>query len=378
MPTQTPSQWVELFSTHDAELIRVRMLWRRGGSRYRPLVPLNLALEELEQLDFDQWEELELPETHFEWATVEKEGDDERSHRVAATARELWSLAVAWTSAKGPVCDFQLRGYGPQDEILFEDGRRCNLSGERARYDDDDDRGTSNLGDALRRHLNDERSSWQSIDRVKDSLLTRMTSEREKLFSSLEQSTNAAPALIERIHELFDTAISYQQRTYHEHMTGAGARREFEVRAFAEQERTKRSEMLLSFARQTGQAMFAAVPAVHAMFVEAFGRVSQSMPEFKVAQHALAYLYLTLTVEDVAKYTKVEAQGMSDAHAFLSLLDTMSRRSDEAQVLSELEPVVRLVLTSDGFLAGLSEQQRMAVHFIVGRAALFRFAREKF
>ena len=61
-PTQPPPEWAELFAEHDDALTRVRMLWRRGGGRYRPLVPVNLALEDLEALDFEEWEEMEMDE----------------------------------------------------------------------------------------------------------------------------------------------------------------------------------------------------------------------------------------------------------------------------------------------------------------------------
>src|SRR5690606_12137186 len=111
-PTQTPPEWADILREHDHKLTRVRMLWRRGGGRYRPLVPVNLALEDLEALEFEDWEELELDETHFEWSTPIEETRDEREHRLADAARELWAVAMTWTRAKGPVCDFQLRGYG--------------------------------------------------------------------------------------------------------------------------------------------------------------------------------------------------------------------------------------------------------------------------
>ncbi len=66
-PTQTPPEWADTLRKHDHELTRVRLLWRRGGGWYRPIVPVNLALEDLEVLEFEDWEELELDESHFEW-----------------------------------------------------------------------------------------------------------------------------------------------------------------------------------------------------------------------------------------------------------------------------------------------------------------------
>ena len=93
------------------------MLWRRGGGRYRPLVPVNLALEELELLDFEEWEDLELPETHFDWDVPVPEDAGAQAKRIANVANELWAVAGVRTRAKGPVCDFQLRGYGSDDHI---------------------------------------------------------------------------------------------------------------------------------------------------------------------------------------------------------------------------------------------------------------------
>ena len=66
------------------------MLWQRGGGRYRPIVPVNLALEDLEVLDFDEWEDLELPETNFDWSVPVDESPDTRDRRLADNAREVW------------------------------------------------------------------------------------------------------------------------------------------------------------------------------------------------------------------------------------------------------------------------------------------------
>jgi hypothetical protein len=51
-----------------------------------------------------------------------------------------------------------LRGYGSDDEILFEDGKRCNLSGEHSRYDDSE-RERPPVDEAMRAMISAERSA---------------------------------------------------------------------------------------------------------------------------------------------------------------------------------------------------------------------------
>ena len=244
-PTQTPPEWIDLFAEHDDDLTRVRMLWRRGGGRYRPLVPVNLALEDLETLDFEDWEDLELPETHFEWAVPLDEGPDDRQRRHAEAARELWAVAVLWTRAKGPVCDFQLRGYVGDEAIAFEDGKRCNLSGEQSRYDDNE-RERRPVDDAVRAMISDERAAWLQMDRVKDGLINRLTDDREKLFTHLDRTTAAAPELIGHARDVLERAIDFQQKHFEEYMSRAGGRRELEARAFAEYQKSKRFDTMVS------------------------------------------------------------------------------------------------------------------------------------
>ena len=78
-------------------------------------------------------------------------------------------------------------GYGGADEILFEDGKRCNLSGEQSRYDDASSEGERpTVSDAVRQMINDERAAWMQMDRVKDGLINRLTDDREKLSLGLK------------------------------------------------------------------------------------------------------------------------------------------------------------------------------------------------
>jgi hypothetical protein len=371
-PNQTPPEWAELFSTHDSSLTRVRMLWRRGGGRYRPLVPVNLALEDLEALDFEEWEDLELPETHYEWAVPTSEAPDERERRLAETARELWAVAVHWTRAKGPVCDFQLRGYGGDENILFEDGKRCNLSGEQSRYDDSE-RERPPADEAMRAMIIDERAAWLQLDRVKDGLVGRLTEDREKLFGHLDRTTRAAPELIGHARDVLERAIEFQQRHFEEYMSRAGGKRELEARAFAEYQKTKRMDAALAAVKDMGASAIVALPALGKLIERVTGRPAQSLPNFKCAQQAMAYLYLSLEPERLAPCVMGEGEEkLAMATKMIALIDHYSRTADERTMLAKAEPLIRNVLSRQSFRAVASEEEIIAVQYVMGRAALFR------
>jgi hypothetical protein len=375
-PNQTPPEWAELFSTHDASLTRVRMLWRRGGGKYRPLVPVNLALEDLEALDFEEWEDLELPETHFEWAVPTSEGPDGRQRRLAETARELWAVAVHWTRAKGPVCDFQLRGYGGDENILFEDGKRCNLSGEQSRYDDGD-RERPPVDEAVRAMIIDERAAWLQMDRVKDGMVSRLTDDRDKLFGYLERATRSAPDMIDRARDVLERAIDFQQRKFDEHMNRAGGKRELEARAFAEYQKTKRMDAALGVLKDAGAAAGMALPLIGTLIQQVTGKSVQSLPSFKCAQQAMAYLYLSLDPERLATCVVAEgedARGM--AAEVIRLIDRYSRMQDESSMLAESETLIRNVFSRQSFRAIASVEEIIAVQYVIGRAAMYRVGAE--
>jgi hypothetical protein len=371
-PNQTPPEWAELFSAHDTNLTRVRMLWRRGGGRYRPLVPVNLALEDLEALDFEEWEDLELPETHYEWAVPTSETPDQRERRLAETSRELWAVAVHWTRAKGPVCDFQLRGYGGDENILFEDGKRCNLSGEQSRYDDSE-RERPPADEAMRAMIIDERAAWLQLDRVKDGLVGRLTEDREKLFGHLDRTTRAAPELIGHARDVLERAIEFQQRHFEEYMSRAGGKRELEARAFAEYQKTKRMDAALAMVKDMGASAMVALPALGKLIERVTGRSAQSLPNFKCAQQAMAYLYLSLEPERLAPCVMGEGEEkLAMATKIIALIDHYSRTADERTMLANAEPLIRNVLSRQTFRAVASEEEFIAVQYVMGRAAMYR------
>jgi hypothetical protein len=373
-PTQTPPEWFDLFRQHDDEMVRVRLLWRRGGGRYRPVVPINLALEDLENAPFEEWEEYEIRETHYDWATMPGEGYPERDSRIDEAARAMWAAAVTWTRAKGPVCDFQLRGYGSQGEILFEDGKRCNLSGERSRYEDDPVERVGAVDETVRRLMSDERSSWRHLDQVKDGLITRMADERGRLFDNLERASSAAPAIIGNIHRLLDRAIEFQKESVEKYIDKESGTRELEAKAFAELQKSRRMEAAVAMLKDAAVASTnVLLPFFQVLRDQAGARYST--PDYRIAQQAIAYLALTVHEEQLIQVIDApdEDEQRKVAHFLIALLEALSRVLDEALVVAKLEPHLRECFTTPRFRAVATPEQLIAVNFIVGRVALHRF-----
>lgn len=379
-PTQTPVEWPDLFREHDTRLLRVRLLWRRGGGRYRPLVPLTVALEDLDNASFEEWEDLEINETHFDWEqSTDGESFAERERRFTDIARDMWAAAVGWTRAKGPVCDFQLRGYGLHDEILFEDGKRCNLSGERSRYEDDPgERPGGAVDETLRRFLQEERAAWRSIEQVKDGLINKLADERSRLFDGMERASAAAPSVISNVHHLLDRAIDFHQRSVDEYISRAGGERALEAQAFVELQKTRRAESAFAFLRDGLGAVAAAVVPVITILREQ-GAAFTSVPDFKCAQHALAFLALTLTPRQYAEPYFVDnsyEEAMRIGESVIADFDSMSRERDEGLMLRQNAEILRQLLTGSTFRQVSTPEQKIAANFILGRLALYRMQDE--
>lgn len=362
---------------HDQELIRVRMLWRRGGGRYRPIVPVNLALEDIEGLEFEDWEELELDETHFDWFVPVDETPDDRERRLAEAARELWAIAIAWTRAKGPVVDFQLRGYGRDDEIVFEDGKRCNLSGEHSRYDDTGHERPT-LDDTMRAMIGDERGAWHQMDKVKDTHIGRLTNEREQLFGHLEKTIGAAPRLIEDARGILERAIEFQQRHFDDYVARAGGQRELEARAFAELQKTKRFQGFFEALKDGGRALVAALPTAVELLEHFTNRDAPTLPKFRYAQQALAYLHLSLEAERIAVCFAgdTDAARLHKAQAALKLMQAASKIDDEVQALVHAGPLIEYLFRTQIFQQVATAEERIAGRYVLARAAMFRLAYE--
>jgi hypothetical protein len=372
-PTQTPPEWFDLFRQHDDAMVRVRLLWRRGGGRYRPIVPINLALEDMENAPLEDWEDLELRESHFDWATVEGENFVERDKRIEEAARDLWAVAVAWTRAKGPVCDFQLRGYGSEAAILFEDGKRCNLTGERSRYDDDPVERSGGIDESVRRLMSDERSSWRHLDQVKDGLISRLADERGRLFDNLDRASSAAPSIIGNVHRLLDRAIEFQKESVDRYLHQESGARELEAQAFAELQKSRRTDAVILYLKDlTQQGVNAALPFFQFMREQAGARFS--VPEFRLAQQAIAYLALTVDEEQLIGSVDADSedQARKIARGIMGILDRLSRTIDESQVVADIEPYLSGCFSRRSFRATATPEQTIAVNFIVGRVAMHR------
>lgn len=375
-PTQTPPEWIDLLGEFDHALTRVRLLWRRGQGRYRPLVPLSVAVEELDHAGMEEWDELELAETHYEWAVPTHESPVEREQRLRDNAAELWAMAVAWTRAKGPVCDFQLRGYGSENEILVEDGKRCNLTGERSRYEDDpSDRST--LEDTIRNLIKDERNAWQQVDKTKDALLGRLVDERTKLFDNMDRASSAAPKIIDNLRAVLDSAMAFQQRQFDNLVDQVSHDRHIEVQAFTEMQRTQRVRAVSKIVGDGVSALIAGgLPLVHTL-LDNLGRSSQGVPQFEDARDALAYLAITLRADQLVDCFTANAPP-NIAQETINLLDGASLQDDEPSAVACVKKVARVLFNHPAYRKAVTPEQWIATQYIFGRIALLRYVTEEY
>ena len=196
---------------------------------------------------------------------------------------------------------------------------------------------------------------------------------REKLFGHLDRTTRAAPELIGHARDVLERAIEFQQRHFEEYMSRAGGKRELEARAFAEYQKTKRMDAALAAAKDMGASAMVALPLLGKLIERVTGRSAQSLPSFKCAQQAMAYLYLSLDPERLAPAVMGEGEEkLAMATKVIALLDHYSRTADERAMLDSAEPLIRNVLSRQPFRAIASEEEIIAVQYVMGRAALFR------
>ncbi|WP_157596414.1 hypothetical protein [Plesiocystis pacifica] len=335
-------------------------------------MPVNLALEDLEQADFETWEELELPETHFEWALVEDIQPEQRARQLEDVARDLWSVAVLWTRAKGPVCDFQIRGYGSEDTILFEDGKRCNLSGERSRYDDGETRERAPIDEAIRGMIGDERAAWLQLDRVKDTLIDRLNGDREKLFEHLERVNRAAPETIENAHGILDRALQFQQRAFDNLVSQEDHTLEIRLHAITEHNRTQRVESFFKFVKDVGDSAVGALPTIQST-LEGVVTGARTLPRFRVAQDALRYLKISLEPERLAMcFHGMPSEKRKAADEVMTTLKRLSKTEDENTALAGCGPLVDKLFKTRIFREVATRQEQFAAEFIMGKLATER------
>jgi hypothetical protein len=373
-----PTRWVDLIEIHDQSLARLRMMWKRGGGEYRPMVPTEALADQAEETG--DWDSLELEDTHFEWVS---EGDDlptQRRERITETVGELWEVAIKWSRALGAWCDFQLLGFDASNRTLFCDGKRCDLRGsEEATSPGGADR-DEGVEDWSRR-----RDFERRMDTRLNSFLDRMSSERDKsfetardslataqqAFASVQESIDAAPHLLAKASEVLKEAIDYQSEQNRQIRDQSSGKVELRAKAFAEMEKSRRTGMIAEVVKYAVDAGIAnLLPFAHRM-VEVWGNRNVTVfPEFKTAQQAMAYLVLDLTPFQLRQLfgEKSRAGG-----ALIGLLDQGSKLPNERDALLHIVDAVR-TLRSEEFRGIATPEQQLAARYIIGRLALYRMA----
>ena len=257
-------------------------------------------------------------------------------------------------------------------------GKRCNLSGEQSRYDDaSSERERPTVSDAVRQMINDERAAWMQMDRVKDGLINRLTDDREKLFKHLDRTTTAAPELIENARDVLERAINFQQSHFADYMSRATGQRQLEAEAFKEYQRTKRADRAFVLVRDLGSSAFAAIPTIRAAVMDITGNVGQALPKFGCAQQAMAYLHLTVQIEQLVQcFTGTQAERLQTAQEVSAMFDACSRIPDERAMLKQAEHIVKDLLATPVFAGVATPEQHVVAQYVIGRAALLRVVYE--
>lgn len=374
-----PSRWVDLIETHDQNLARVRMLWKRGGGEYRPMVPSEALADQAEESG--DWDSLELDETHFEWIA---EGDDaptERRERIAETVAELWEVAIRWSRALGSWCDFQLLGFDSDNRTLFCDGKRCDLRGSEENSSPAETDRDGGIEDWTRR-----RDFERRMDTRMNDVLDRMIGERDKsfetaqqslvsaqkAFASVQESIDAAPRLLAKASEVLKEAIDYQSEQNRQVRDQSSGKLEMRARAFAEMERSRRIGMVAEVLKYSVDAGLANLLPLANRWLEVWGNRNVTVfPEFKSAQQAMAYLVLDMTpfqLKQLFGEHKTQAPG-----AMIGLLDQASRIANERDALAHIVDLVN-ILRSEEFRGVATPEQQLAARFIIGRMAMYRMA----
>lgn len=362
-----PTAWVERLLEHDASLSRVRLVWRTGRAKYRPIVSLDTDLDELEAGPEDEWATHELPSTHFQWL-----GDDDPDAdpypRVSEAARQLWRIAVRWAHILDRCCDFQLRGYDDGDELLFEAARRYS-----PHRDDGETRGAGGP-EVPPRAVDDERASKYEanrdrLDERKDSLIEWLASQHGDAVEMAHQAASAAPEILGRTGDILGRAIDYQAANVQQLIDQRTGNTELRARAYAERQATSRRALTLEFGKYALDAVLGSViPLGRTLFESWSNRSMGVFPTFEMAQQALAYLGLTLTQHQLDTIFKGNAKAAS---AFMAMLNDASSLQDEREALARLHGI-DTVFKSSRFEGVATAEQQLAARYVIGRAAMYR------
>ncbi len=372
----TPSAWVDLLDEYDHELRRVRLFWRRGGGRYRPVVRPDVDLAALENAPLSEWEAHEYPEACATWIVAANETAEQRRARLRKIADRFWQLAVEWTRANGPICDLQLRGYAADSEQLFESGKRCNLPRDP---DPAEPRAASEELAAIEREREREferrrearlMGDVHQIHHTYGDLLGSLKAERDEAVRTVLDVTRTLPSLFGSATDSVRDVLSFQREHTRETVANASGTREFEVRAFAERQQSYRNDRFLEFMWNAFQSGVGSLGPLVAQVVQAVSnKTSHGIPEFQIAQQAIAYLHLTLMPGQLAQLFP------QSSTEFMDILLSAAAKSDEAEALFALKGMEG-IFRSPGWAAVAMPDQQIAARFIVGRAAMLRIRYE--
>ncbi|MFV8755749.1 hypothetical protein ACNOYE_34795 [Nannocystaceae bacterium ST9] len=372
----TPSAWVDVLDEHDGELSRVRLFWRRGKSRYRPLIRADIDPAELERAPMSEWDAYELAEGNLLWITEPNERAEERRRRLKTLAAHFWGLSVGWTESHGPVCDFQLRGYGDDNAILFEVGKRCHLGRKPAAAADEGETDDETLPvdererdrEFLRRREDRLIGDFDQVHRTYAELLGRLAKERNDAVSTTQDVSRLAPTLLSSTGEILKDAIAYQREHVTNLLDQASGRRELEILEFQERHRSFRQGQTLTFASEVLHAVVGSLGPLAVQLSEIWtSRASHAIPEFKIAQQAMAYLLLTLSETQLRSLFSVT----ESIRSFNQTLSEAARMADEREALEHL-PGLDKLLRCKAWSDVATPEQQIAGRFIVGRAAVYR------
>jgi hypothetical protein len=387
----TPAAWVDMLDENDADLARVRLLWRRGKGRYRPLVRDGIDPTELENASSTDWDACELPDSNLVWAVESGERPDARRRRLKHIATQLWTVAQHWARDRGPVIDFQLRGYGDDGGILFEVGKRYkngngNGNGNgHARRSRDEDETELDVDDERERERDRERDrerefvrrredrllgDFDQLHRTYAELLTRLARERNEAMTTTQETTRVTPNLLTSAGEILKDAIEYQRTQVTNLLDQASGRRELDAIEIRERYRTQRQDQSYLFVRDIFTTVVGVgVPLALQLSQIWTSRTGHALPEFKVAQQAMAYLGLTLNAHQLRMLFSSD----ESSNSFLDTLGEAAQRQDEREAIMHLvglEKLFRSRLWADV----VTPEQQIAARFILGRAAIYRIA----
>ena len=188
--------------------------------------------------------------------------------------------------------------------------------------------------------------------------------------TTTQETTRVTPNLLTSAGEILKDAIEYQRTQVTHLLDQASGRRELDAIEIRERYRTQRQDQSYLFVRDIFTTVVGVgVPLALQLSQIWTSRTAHALPEFKVAQQAMAYLGLTLNAHQLR--TLFSSDESSDS--FLDTLGEAAQRQDEREAIMHLvglEKLFRSRLWADV----VTPEQQIAARFILGRAAIYRIA----